>query len=219
VRLALKLNRELLRATSCGYITIPIAVISTIITVIDHSTRGMRHGCDRTLAREAHASHVLAASRRARNLLHDKRAQHSRPRSRKAIRVKVLRRDRRYGSGVSRSREVIGARKLMQFEQDCVRSRPSRREKLVAALSIDLSMRDSSVRLLLPHKYWLAFFLPPFDRDWSYFSPGISLFLFFINFLHPCFVISVTLLHSQVEILKYLRDWTSFEPSYFIYLR
>lgn len=153
------------------YVAISIAVTSTIISVIDHSARGMRRGCDRTLAREAHGiarAHVLAASRRARNLLRDKRAPHS-VRGRalgKLCKLKVPRRDpRRYRSGVPRSREVVGERNSAQHAQARSRQIETVAARKTGSGSIDLSMRDGSVAYLRYTDTGLLFSPLPFDRD------------------------------------------------------
>lgn len=215
VRLALKLNRELLSATSRGYVTIPIAVILAIITVIDHSARGMRHGCDHTLAREAHASHVLAASRRARNLLRDKRVRHSRPRSRKAIRVKSFAerstiRTGRFSLLGSRRRAEIDAvqARLRQIETVTVRKTSSG--------SIDLCRCATVVSAYLCHTdTGLVFFpsalrqrliLPPLGYRRTIFL--CTLLTFFIPLCHFLHLHNITSARTQVEILKYLRDHT-----------
>jgi len=104
-----------LRATSRGYLTISIAIISAIIVVIDHSTRGMR--CDAvvmcTLAREAHASRErtcspLHAARVIYYAINEPCTLGSRSCSRKAGRVK---------SSAERSEIQIGRSSLLGSRQ------------------------------------------------------------------------------------------------------
>lgn len=146
-----------LRATSRRYTAISIVVIPAIIAMIDHSARGMRRGCDRTLAREAHASRECTcspfhAARVIYYAINEPCTLGSRSHSRKAARIKlkVPRRDRRYRSGVPRSREVVDARSSRAEIDAQARSRQIETVTVrkTGSGSTDLSMRDGSVAYL-----------------------------------------------------------------------
>lgn len=121
------------RATSRGYVAISMAVIPAIIAVIDHFARGMWRGCDRTLAREAHASRERTCSllHAARVIYYAINERGTRGRALgKPRELKVLPRDRAF---LAPGKSSASGNRRTRLEQDRVRSRPSRREKLVAA--------------------------------------------------------------------------------------